>query len=138
VGAVRGRCLRYRNWGFKSPGAWLRAEWLQKYLPDPLYLAIYKDAVSVTYRRFGHLSALALENTVEQFRESIYGIRMCGLPVTWLSYERAIVSPAAFVRDLADLAHLLPTQEQLRRAAAFIRPNRSGERGAYPEVERWL
>jgi len=135
---VAERDAQHEVWGFKSPGAWLVAPWLGKYLRDPLYLAILKDPVTVTMRRFGRISSNKIENTIEQMRRSVYGMRLSGLPVEWLSYQMAVLSPRLFVRYLAALAGLYPTAEQYERAVDWIQPNVAGGRREYPLVSEFM
>ena len=136
--AVAERDAAHEVWGFKSPGAWLVAPWLGQHLRDPLYLAILKDPVSVTYRRFGAVTPHKVENTVEQMRRSVWGLRVSRLPVEWLSYQEAVLAPRRFVRHLAELAGLRPTAMQVDRAVDWIQPNVTGDRRPYPLVSEHL
>ena len=112
-----------RTWGFKYPGAWKFAPLLKKYLISPVYLAIYKDPVSVTLRRFGTITAHKLRNTIRQMEDSIDGIMESGLPVEFLSYKDAIAGPREFVERLADLAGVPVLIERLDAAESYIRPS---------------
>ena len=124
-------------WGFKMPGAWKFPNSLA-HLRDPVYLAIYKDPVSVTMRRFGKLGLGKVGNTLEQMRLSTEGLASSGLPVHVMSYHWATQNPGAFVKHLVNVTGLTPDYEQVVRAAAFIQPNANRLRQPYPEVEPWI
>ena len=109
------------TWGFKIPGAWKFAPVLREHLRDPVYLAIYKDPVSVTLRRFGTVDTRRLAKTTRWMHESIVGIRECGLPVWWLSYLDAMRGPCQFVEHLAELAGVGVTGSQMDACLAWIR-----------------
>lgn len=130
------RNRQYASWGFKLVGAWKFPKSLV-HLRDPLYLAIYKDPVSVTGRRFGAISFNKLDNTLEQMRLSVQGIMDSGLPVRVLSYQRAINSPEVFVTELGEILGV-EVGDRLPRATEFIRPNRGRMRKPYPEVDSWI
>lgn len=134
---VARRDAAHERWGFKFAGAWLFADSLVV-LRDPVYLAIYKDPVSVTARRFNAVTISKLANTLRQMRDSVHGINDAGLDVRWLSYHQAVVTPAAFVVEVAHAIDIPPTPAQVDRAVAFIRPNRGGPLAPYPEVAKWL
>ena len=132
------RNAQHDTWGFKSVGAWKQAASLKTYLRNPVYLAIYKDIVSVTVRRFGGVTVNKLLNTALQMKTSLDGIQACGLPVRLLSYHRAIISPVEFVQGLAGRIGIEANSVQVDRAAAYIQPNRGSQKDRYPEVEPWV
>ena len=139
---VRERDKQYNNWGFKLPGAWKYAAWLKKYLRNPVYLAIYKDPVSVTRRRFGKSQDLWLRkvrNTVRQQKESIDGIyASCLRPMYALSYHKAIITPVLFVQEIATAIGFKGDEELLNKAAEYIQPNKGGPTARYPEIKTWI
>jgi len=89
-------------------------------LVDPVYLAIYKDPVSVTLRRHGTICGARLARTTRWMAENIAGINKSGLDVHWLSYSRAVARPERFVHELAKLAGMDATQEQIDAAVGWI------------------
>lgn len=135
---VAQRNAQHDVWGFKYPGAWKFAPLLKRYLRNPVYFAIYKDSVSVTWRRFGTFSLTKLANTVQQLIKSVEGIQATGLPVHMLSYQKAVTDQLHFVTLLAQMVGLEPSLEQTERAADYIQPNTHGPRGHYPSVEEAL
>lgn len=112
------------TWGFKYPGAWKFAPLLQEYIPDAVYVAIYKDPVSVTYRRFGSIGGGKLAKTTLWMLDNIEGLNASGLDVHWLSYRDAIVGPCGFVGRLAGLAGVSVTGGQMDAALGAIAPPR--------------
>lgn len=140
---VAQRSQDHNLWGFKWPGAWKFAPVLKAQLPEPIYLAIYKDVVSITRRRFGNTRPpwpRKIRNTGRQMKASIDGIYASRLPVRFLSYHDAIMDPLQFVKQVARVVELEPDEETLHRAASYIQPNRdrSQPRKPYPEVEPWI
>ena len=123
---------QHKVWGFKYPGAWLWADMLEKYLIDPIYFAIYKDPVSVAWRRANGISTGVVLNTMNQMQDSVSGISASGLHCYWLSYHRAITDPHSFIAYIVRLARLDTTEEQVLKAADYIKP------GGYRPVKDWL
>ena len=66
---VEQRNGQHEAWGFKMAGAWKFPNSLA-HLREPVYLAIYKDPVSVTARRFGLSTTAKLANTLEQMKRN--------------------------------------------------------------------
>jgi len=108
-------------WGFKWPGAWKFAPVLRECLPDATYVAIFKESVSVTYRRFGTIGGGKLEATCRWMAEQVAGINATGLPVHWLSYLEAVRSPCAFTARLARLVGVTVTGGQMDSVLEWIR-----------------
>jgi hypothetical protein len=109
------------SWGFKHPGAW-RFPWLSWYLENPVYFAIYKEPVSVTWRKMAQIDSLSILSTLEKMRRSVVGIEHRELPCHYLSYYEAIARPLVFTRVLAAMLRLEPSEEQIQHAAAWIVP----------------
>ena len=113
------------TWGFKYPGAWLFADRLRM-LDEAVFLAIYKDPVSVTQRRFGKIGGGKLAKTVSWMQRSIDGINESGLPVHWLSYAHAIRYPCEFTGRLGALAGIRPTYGQIDSVLEWMFPKGQG------------
>lgn len=135
---VEQRNRQHEIWGFKSPGAWLHADLLKRYLEAPVYLAIFKDPVSVTYRRFGIVSMNKLCDTIDQMKRVADGMRISGLAVHMLSYQKAISAPTEFVVRVAALIGIEASDRRIEDAAGFIRPNGQLLRNTYPSVGKYL
>jgi hypothetical protein len=108
-------------WGFKCPGAWKYPGSLAL-LPDPVFVAIYKDPVSVTLRRFGTISGGKLAQTCRWMADNVRGINESGLPVHWLSYLEAVRKPGQFTAQLAQLAGTNVTGGQMDAILEWIFP----------------
>jgi len=138
---VAQRNAQHERWGFKFPGAWRYLATLDHCLREPLYLAIWKDAVSVTRRRFRTQDRWLrkIQNTVHQFSDAVDGICASHLPVQMLSYQIAVMQPRQFVEDIARLAGIDAEEDRLDRATRYIQPN-SGRRPhrGYPSIGKWL
>jgi hypothetical protein len=134
---VAQRHKEHAIWGFKYPGAWKFAPLLERYLDDPVYLAIFKEPVSVTGRRFNAVTLNKLGNTLEQMRLAAEGMRATGWPIHLLSYHRATVAPLAFVTELMQVTGIRTTPGRVDAAVRFIQPNPEGGRRPYPAVEGW-
>lgn len=138
---VAERNARHSVWGFKRVGAWLFPEALA-HLRSPVYLAIYKDPVSVTRRRFGASDARLmkkLRNTMHQMMKSINAFYYTfGHPVHTLSYHKAVVTPEAFVQEVAEVIGFGGDKALRDKAAAYIQPNATGKpRVRYADIESW-
>ena len=124
------------------PGVWQQHTALLKtYLRDPVYFAIYKDPVSVTWRRFtkGETHSLSkMRDTIQQYKTSMDGIHASGLPVHVLSYHKAIIKPVAFVQQVAVAIGFDGNGVLVDRAADYIQPNRGRPQAVYPKVESWI
>ena len=131
---VECRNRQHPVWGFKMPGAWHYAELLKNNLRSPIFLAIFKDPVSVTRRRFGKVSRLRLISTLNQMQKAADGMRNNNLDVQLLSYLDACNNRELFVDNLIKIAQLEPTHEQRRQAVEFIQPNQTARPIKYPEV----
>lgn len=136
---VAKRNEKFDLWGFKQPGAWKYADIFKENLIDPLYLAIFKDPVSLTRRRYkGEVTPFHLERTFELYQWSIDGIIKSELPVTFLGYLDAITQPERFVRRCAELAELEASEAAIRRAVDWITPNKGKATDDYPELKEWM
>lgn len=138
---VAERNERCGTWGFKWPGVWKFEPMISDHLRNPVYLAIYKDVVSVTRRRFGKSGRCWLKkvrNTARQIRKSVDGICATGLPVHTLSYHYAIIKPEKFVQQLVDATGLDVDQETFNKAVQYIQPNTQGPKRKYPKVDPWI
>ena len=110
------------GWGFKFPGAWKYAKTLRFCLPEAVYVAIYKDPVSVTMRRFGTISGGKLAKTVRWMADNVDGLQSSGLEVAWLSYAHAMRYPCQFVTKLAGLAGVNVTGGQMDAVLEWMFP----------------
>ena len=129
------------TWGFKYPGAWMHMDRLQRHLREPVYVAIWKDPVSVTLRRFNSRNRFGnkLRNTIRQMKTAMDGLYAAGQPCHHFSYEDAILTPATFAADVASAVGATPTVDQLHNIIDYIQPNFTGNRNsAYPEIEPWI
>ena len=126
-------------WGYKHPGAWKFAPMPMRMLTNPIYIAIYKDIVTVTRRRFNSNSLRCLANTAEQIFESLRGLAGSGLePLHVLSYTEAVVSKREFVCKLSEIAGISPAQRLIDAAVGYIQPNEQNTNANYPRIEEWL
>jgi hypothetical protein len=107
------------DWGFKHPGAW-RFEWMPQYLADPVYFAIYKEPISVTWRKYKQIDGISLLSTLDRMRRSVMGIEHRQLPCHYLSYWEAVKSPIVFTRILAAALRLEVDDWTMRHAAEWI------------------
>jgi len=133
---VEKRNLLHPIWGFKFPGAFKFSDRMSRILPNPTYLAIYKDPVSVSYRRFGFISTDRIKDTMDRMQESILGIKESGLNVHFFAYQQACIDPDRFVLRVEDICKTPSQYFQHRDAVDFITPGVFESRGKYPSVER--
>lgn len=138
VRLVKERNSSHYAWGFKYPGAWMFMDRLQRHLAKPVYMAIYKDPVTVTRRRFGSVTINKLMNTIKQINAGLDGIKATGVPVHILSYHQATVVPLEFVMTVSEIIGAAPTNGQIDAAVGFIQPRYGDPRKKYPSVEEWI
>jgi hypothetical protein len=141
VDVIKRRNAQHDVWGFKSPGAWLHMPLLLKHLRNPIFLAIYKDPVSVTMRRAGGRGGDFLElveNTVHQYSQSLRGMHDTRQFIYLFSYLKAMIDPVGFVRELSDVTQIEVDEETMARLVAFIQPNTGHSLTPYPSVRKAL
>lgn len=138
---IEKRNLEFDIWGFKSPGAWQHMDLLIKNLRNPIFIAIYKDPVSVTMRRAGGRGGDFIElvlNTVHQYAQSLSGMRDTGQQIYLFSYLKAMIDPFGFVRELLDVTGIEADEKIIERLIAFIQPNIGHPLAPYPSVKKWI
>lgn len=138
---VAKRDAKHKVWGFKCVGAWRYFDVMDQHLTNPVYLAIFKDPVSVTYRRWqGDKNDFVrkVRNTLNQMKESINEIYNSGRPTHLYSYTKAIVVPKMFIRRLVGDIGLEVTEGEMDRAAAYIQPNVGYAPKMYPSIKDHL
>lgn len=137
---VAQRNTNHEIWGFKFPPVWRHyMPLLQRQLSDPVYLAIYKDPVSVAQRHANVGQAPSLEQVRDEALwtlRNINGMLDRGVHVFPLSYVRAVVRPSEFVELVAEIVGIEPTAEQAERAIEWIQPNKGAPRAPYPRLMR--
>lgn len=138
---VAARNEKYPAWGFKFPGMLRVYPALADMLTDPVYIAIYKDLVSVTRRRFGTSNNRLYKkmlNTARQMERSVRSIAASGLDIHLLSYCKFVYSPLNSVLHLVDLTGIVPSEERVNRAASYVSFNTEDPRASYPPVKGYL
>jgi hypothetical protein len=110
------------DWGFKWSELARFAAWFKAYLENPIYLAIYKDPVSIAWRRHQEINAKTALDSVLRMRDSLTRIIGSGLPVHILSYTEAVTSPLVFVRRLASIIRVDADERTIAHAATYIQP----------------
>jgi len=128
-------------WGFKHPGAHRFLKRMKKILRNPVYLAIWKDPVTVTQRRFGYDSErpfiLDMQNTCVKMANAMWNIYTAEEEVHMLSYAQALIKPRWFVEEIVRVTELDATGAEIANAVKFIRPNTTKNwRNPYPQVRR--
>lgn len=136
---VQERNEKYKVWGFKMVGGWRVGDRLKKYLINPVYIAIFKDPVSLARRRFEHdINIYHIEHVLNQWHKTVDGLIAFDEKVHVLNYWDAIVDPVKFIHHLAEIAQLDADPLAVARAAAWIQPNNGDRHADYPDLEQWL
>ena len=120
---VNRRNDKYPMWGFKYYGRRKQLSWMKKYLENPIYLAIFKNPVNVSRRRYGFTSRRRLRNILIEMKEFVNTTIRYNLPVYILSYADACIDPERFVKELIEIVDIAPSDEQIAKAVAYIQPN---------------
>lgn len=137
---VQERNKQYDTWGFKALGAWRYRPRVEDRLRNPIFLAIYKDPVSVTMRRFGYPKTCVgrkIVATLKSYIESVDGVRNVGDNVHFFSYSKAVTAPVEFTRRLANTIETEPSKDAMEEAAGFIQPNVAWQNRHYPYLENY-
>jgi hypothetical protein len=136
---VAERSARNEIWGWKCLGGWKFADWYAKYLVDPVYIAIYKDPVSVTRGRYRAMGISKIHSTFANMYEGLRGILDNKMPTRFLSYQTAIVDPRLFVTSIADIIQVQVADDAIERAVGYISPTDGiHTRSKYPSVEEFM
>ncbi len=122
---VRERDGRHDTWGIKNPARVLWSRRWQKLFREPVYVAVFRDAMAIANRRsvsrekdlFGELSVV-----LAQYREMVGFLRTCRRPALLVSYEKALIDPAGFATQLAAFLGIHDTR-RIADAAGFVRPS---------------
>jgi len=126
--AVAARNKAHPVWGWKFPGA---VNYLERLLPDllnPHLVIVYRDVVATAHgqarRHDRTLQQGAHETLIHQQRNWMLMERLA-LPTAVVSYEKAMLEPAAFVRELAGFMALpVPRPRDIRALGKFLSPGR--------------
>jgi hypothetical protein len=122
--AVAKREVAHRLWGFKAP---FRNHWdLLETLNNVRFIAVFRDLFAVANRN--HISvdaditaSMAANGSLCQ--EIIRFVGKTRHPVFLFSYEKALLSPAALSKALAEFIGNEATEETLAKMTAIIQPN---------------
>lgn len=122
---IQERNLRYETWGFKNPARQLLARRWRKQFRLPVYVIVFRDVVAIAQRRavsrqkdlFGEIVIL-----LKRYLEIIEFLKRTRRPALLVSYEKALVNPAEFVRQLADFLGV-DDAAAAAAAVAIIRPS---------------
>ena len=115
-------------WGFKRPHLFHRnGPELQAMFRNPRFIVTFRDPVAVA-RRNGiseHVeTALALRTAAEDIQRCIDFALALTCPVLLVSYEKALLRPAALVDALARFCSLEVASEQRTRMVAAVKADR--------------
>ena len=121
------RANSVQSWGWKDPHGVLYAAQVQDLLPGPRILCVLRDPQAAAER----VSLLtekpilsALEETLTLYQRCRTYLADCDLPTALISYEKSLVRPERFVRQLAGFCGLVPSQADMDDAIEFCYPER--------------
>lgn len=102
---VRKRDTQHPVWGWKYPAASQYLEQILPHLRNPHLVCIFRDPLSVARRpvlKRGREPLQALKTAANFYYRNIEVIKAAQVPTLLLSYERALVHPTEFTRELAE------------------------------------
>jgi len=123
---IRNRNTDHAIWGWKFPNAANYLEGLHGTLRNPCLILVWRDLAATVK---GHLrwhnraTSFAAHDILIQQQKNWFLIERWRVPTLLISYEKAMLAPAQFVRDFARHLHLPdPSEEELKNLCAFLSP----------------
>lgn len=123
---VEARNAAHPVWGWKTPHA---ANYLERLLPDvrnPHLIVVFRDTVATmkAHMRWHNRSQqLAVHEIMMQQQKNWFLLERWQVPTALVSYEKAILAPEVFVRQMADFLSVpQPDAAALQDIADFLRP----------------
>ncbi|WP_428390201.1 hypothetical protein [Lichenicoccus sp.] len=125
---VAARNEQAKVWGFKRPHVFhLNAPDFQALFREPRFIITYRDAVAVAKRN----GISEYTDVVTSLRTAAADIQRCveftlalTCPALLISYEKALLRPAALVEELVEFCGLATSQAERDRMAAAVKANR--------------
>jgi len=117
---------KHSCWGWKRPSAITYLDDVDRLLPDPSYIFIFKDIFSIAQRNsISMLSELlpGMERALDQYGQALKFLRENRPPGLMVSYDKAVSYPEHLVDTLIQTYKIKATEEQRAEAIQFIRPN---------------
>lgn len=106
---IKNQNSKYTIWGFKRPGAFYYIEKYIDKLRNPIYIIPMKDMLFISLRKNISIDmdfTSALKETLKQSNELIEFINKTSVPTILFSYEKAILNPEYFVKELIKILSL--------------------------------
>jgi hypothetical protein len=116
----------YPRWGWKRPSAIAYLDDVERLLPEPSYVFIFKDIFSIAQRN--SISMLSeflpvMERVLDQYSLALKFLRENTPPALMVSYDKAVSYPDHLIDTLIHTYKINATEEQRAQAIEFIRPN---------------
>ena len=116
----------YARWGWKRPSAIAYLDDVERLLPEPSYIFIFKDIFSIAQRN--SISMLSeflpgMEKALDQYCLALKFLRQNTPPALMVSYDKAVSYPEHLVDTLIQTYRIKATEQQRKEAIDFIRPN---------------
>ena len=116
-----------RPWGWKDPRGTLYAAGVRDLLPDPRLIVVFRDPVASIIRHPDEPPASARALMVERMHHYSLCVELAhqweDVPAAFVSYERAVRTPALFVKPLARFIGVHPPGDVIRQACEFVDAN---------------
>jgi len=124
--AIAERNEAHDIWGWKFPAASNYLEGLSNDLRNPYLVVVFRDmaATMKAHMRWHNREiTLAAHEILMQQQKNWFLVERWRVPTLLISYEKAILEPALFVREMAGyLGRPVPEGDQLDRLVAFLSP----------------
>jgi len=124
---IKARNRAHSVWGWKDPISIFYVPEIAKELVEPVYLVVYRDALSVTLGEYFKNEAeplVALNLTAETYLRLTRFIFKTNAPVLCISYEKALQNGEELITQLVKLTGTTLDDAERERLIAYIQPNR--------------
>jgi len=114
-------------WAWKRPGALNYLKKVEKVIPNPFYIFIFKDIFSIANRNNISMQAdisKSLQNALADYSKIVDFVSSTDKPVMLVSAEKALQNKESFVNALIELnKNIIDLSEKKQKAIDFITPN---------------
>lgn len=139
IAIIKERNQLHAVWGLKKPTlTLLKSNW-KNLFREPVYIVIFRDVFAIANRRSvsrGLDLFSGMYASLNHYQTIINFVQQTKRPTLLISYEKVLLNPEQFVRNLADFLGI-NDQEQLDNAIAFIEPSPQAYHSMTMEHKGW-
>lgn len=127
LGLVNARNQKYKDWGWKDPLAFVYIVPLLTHLRNPHLVVVFRDLFSISAREFIETGEGNLETFMRAQRNYAWLLEVLkrrDAPALITGYEKAVLYPGDYAKDLCAFLGYAPTSDFLDKAVHYITPGR--------------